>query len=330
MPRPSAPFSADDILATGTADYPVGIECAAQGNSARLLGHGWLDDETVQPGFEINAANYAAYEDYTVITPGQPGLFVGVNLGAAQTGQAGTLPYELKTNGLVMLSVREPIALRQFRAGGTQQIRCGIFIQEPWIDSGQFEELVKSRVWFSELISSHMRPLQARAVSSILNVASRMAASLSDPGPLGHLRRQTVGLELLLETLALAEQSRDLKGPPNRRELLWVKHVKNELDQLGPQDDIDLSKLAAQGGVSVRSLSRHFTATYGTTIFAYVAEKRMAAAHHALERHGATLDLAAYLAGYAHKSNFVTAYKRRYGRTPGSAVRASKPHEDLE
>lgn len=315
-----APIFVEDIIAEGTADFPVGVECSARGRTDMPLAHGWIRAQSVQPGFEIHAADYAAYEDYTVLASAHPGLFVGMNLGTDQIGQAGTRSYELRTNELVMVSVREPVMTREHRAASTQQTRCGIMIQDDWFEAGYLDEFEISKLHLHELLHSHVKPWQTTASPAIIHIARRMTASMNAAGSLAGLRRETVGLELLLEILALLNLDRHKETRSSNRELGRVKQIRDVLDGLDSQSEIVLADLAKLANMSVRSLSRHFRSAFGTTIFAYVAEIRMERARQALKRQGASLDFAAYLAGYAHTSNFVTAYRRRYGCTPGSVA----------
>jgi AraC-like DNA-binding protein len=89
-----------------------------------------------------------------------------------------------------------------------------------------------------------------------------------------------------------------------------------DYQSLAPDVEVRLVELAASHGMSVRSLCRHFRKTFGTTVLAYVSEKRMENARVTLEQKGFTIDQAAYIAGFAHTSNFSSAFQRRYGYRP--------------
>ncbi len=105
---------------------------------------------------------------------------------------------------------------------------------------------------------------------------------------------------------------------PSARDLKRVRKVREHLDSLGPLDAVALTDLAKTAGMSIRSLSRHFRVAFGVTITAYVSNARMESARRALARGEATIDFAAYVAGFSHTANFVRAFKHRYGFTPGS------------
>jgi AraC-like DNA-binding protein len=81
----------------------------------------------------------------------------------------------------------------------------------------------------------------------------------------------------------------------------------------------DLEALASAVGLSSKKLNRGFRDLYGTTVFAYLHDARLDAARAALEA-GTPLPLKqlAWELGYGQVSNFVTAFRRRFGVTPGS------------
>jgi AraC-like DNA-binding protein len=81
----------------------------------------------------------------------------------------------------------------------------------------------------------------------------------------------------------------------------------------------DLDALAKDVGLSPKRLNRGFRELYGTTVFAFLRDARLEAARKALEA-GTPLPLKqlAWELGYQQVSNFVTAFRRRFGVTPGA------------
>lgn len=319
MPIAPEKFSADDIVATSTPDCPVSVECSPDARARRLLGNGWLRDETVQPGLEMYAADYAAFEDYGVRSVMQPGLYIEVNLGAPQSGNAGGRGWELGTNSVVAIMLREPVDLLHRRAADSHQLRAGLWIQQAWLDNGRLAAAERASGEIQRLLQSHLEPRLLRAPDAILQAANQMTASMHDDGPLQHLRREIASLELLSETLALILEDRpgvSSRRPRTRRETMV--EIREILDGLGPHQEVSLTGLAEQANMSQRSLCRHFRAEFGTPILSYVADMRMEKARLALEWQDATIRAAADIAGYSHTTNFVTAFRRRYGHTPGN------------
>lgn len=85
------------------------------------------------------------------------------------------------------------------------------------------------------------------------------------------------------------------------------------------RDPPDLEGLAGAVGLSSKRLNRGFRDLYGTTVFAFLHDARLDAARAALEG-GSELPLKqmAWELGYGQVTNFVTAFRRRFGVTPGS------------
>ncbi len=96
--------------------------------------------------------------------------------------------------------------------------------------------------------------------------------------------------------------------------------ARDHLDQ-DFRDPPTISELAKMVGTNEFTLKRGFKEVFGTTIFAYVSERRM---EHAtwLLRQGMSVSLAAREVGYDCPRSFAAAYRRQLGHTP-SAVRRS-------
>lgn len=85
-----------------------------------------------------------------------------------------------------------------------------------------------------------------------------------------------------------------------------------------------LEEIAASLGISSSTLQRRFKATCGMTVIEYVRQRRLEIARYALAVQGVSIGEAAYLAGYKHPSNFVTAFKKRFAVTPAQLVKSHR------
>jgi AraC-like DNA-binding protein len=74
--------------------------------------------------------------------------------------------------------------------------------------------------------------------------------------------------------------------------------------------------IARNAGMSVNTLQRIFRMVHNTTVFDYVRARKLHRAREALERDGASVAEAAYIAGYASAANFATAFRRFFGTSP--------------
>ena len=83
-----------------------------------------------------------------------------------------------------------------------------------------------------------------------------------------------------------------------------------------------LNELAVQFGRSARLLNEDFAAEYGQSIYAFITEQRLAAAHAAILSSATPLKTLAARLGYSHVNHFSTVFRKRFGYAPGSLRRA--------
>ncbi|MDP2697417.1 AraC family transcriptional regulator [Thalassospira sp.] len=85
-----------------------------------------------------------------------------------------------------------------------------------------------------------------------------------------------------------------------------------------------VADLARQAGMSRSAFAARFTATLGCAPMEYLARWRMTLARDALCRGGKSLDHLAGEIGYESASAFSTAFRRRFGHSPGAFARSHK------
>ncbi|MBD3292396.1 MAG: helix-turn-helix domain-containing protein [Armatimonadia bacterium] len=83
-----------------------------------------------------------------------------------------------------------------------------------------------------------------------------------------------------------------------------------------------LALLARRVGLNTTRLKRGFKARFGTTVFGYVRDRRMAWAYELLIGTDENVSEVAYRVGYRQTAAFCTAFRRAYGSTPGTIARA--------
>lgn len=132
----------------------------------------------------------------------------------------------------------------------------------------------------------------------------------------------------VLELLAYQFQHLGERPAPKTLSAIELTRIRMSRDMLlaNLRDPPDLEALARAVGLSSKKLNRGFRDLYGTTVFAYLHDARLDAARAALEA-GTPLPLKqlAWELGYGQVSNFVTAFRRRFGVTPGSLRDAKAP-----
>ena len=96
-----------------------------------------------------------------------------------------------------------------------------------------------------------------------------------------------------------------------------IKDVYEELVQVKGNIP-DLSNLAKKYNITPTKLRNEFFKAYGQTIFAFLLSQRLDQAHLALEMTNVPMKVLADRIGYSHVNHFITAFKNKYGITPGS------------
>lgn len=154
----------------------------------------------------------------------------------------------------------------------------------------------------------------------------RVMGELLQPAYVGGMRRlyqQSKALELLAYQFD-AIGGFDRSGRPQGRELARLREARERL-VADLRDPPSLDALAAAVGLPPKRLNAGFRAAFGTTVFDYLRDARLDSARELLDQGlDMPLKLLAWQVGYSQPSNFITAFRRRFGVSPG-AYRRKKP-----
>jgi transcriptional regulator GlxA family with amidase domain len=85
-----------------------------------------------------------------------------------------------------------------------------------------------------------------------------------------------------------------------------------------------MEDLALHCGVSLRSLQKAFIDYRGLTPVAYIRNKRLDEAHHALASGNGPVAAAAERCGFGSSTTFALEYRRRFGVSPNRTLVASR------
>ncbi len=78
-----------------------------------------------------------------------------------------------------------------------------------------------------------------------------------------------------------------------------------------------ISQLATIAGFNETKLKAGFKKLYGITLYQYSIQQRMQLAKNLIEEDQKTLAQISAATGYKHLANFITAFKKHHGHTPG-------------
>ena len=270
----------------------------------------------VQAGFTAFAGQYTSHEAYVINMATKPGFNIGLYLGNGYRCEIGGTETRLAGGDFSMNAFEEPTPTRLYRGERQPQKRCEIWLDPLWINSDAVERFDGTGTIRAALNRQGLTKT-GTASSQMLSAASRLFAASSWDGPLSALRREAASLAFLAEAFADLYEVEQRSLPPV--DLARMMRVKEKLDGLPPKMPVRIVDIAAQCNMSVRTLSRHFRLAFNSTVLEYVAGQRMDNARLALELDEMSIDQAAYIAGFAHRSNFSSAFRRRFGYTPGTA-----------
>jgi AraC-like DNA-binding protein len=118
-------------------------------------------------------------------------------------------------------------------------------------------------------------------------------------------------------SLALHLDSGIVKSQNQNPAKIRAQNVRNWLMNLGAETPT-LANISDQFGTSPNKLNTEFTVEYGESIFSFLRNYRLEQAYLAIEKGGQPLKVIAHRIGYSHVNHFITAFKQKFNRTPGS------------
>lgn len=150
-------------------------------------------------------------------------------------------------------------------------------------------------------------------------------------GPsLAPLYREGKLLELLAVYLNEAMQQTDknaLASGLALHDVKCIRMVKKILDD-APGDSPSLTRLSRLVGLNEYKLKKGFKELFGTSIHAYLIQKRLELAKGLLEQDRLSVSGTAFQVGYGNVSHFTAAFRKKYGVNPGDYLKEIKSKEN--
>ena len=104
----------------------------------------------------------------------------------------------------------------------------------------------------------------------------------------------------------------------SKQNALLIQRIKETIS-LNISNPLTLEQLAKSHNISISTLQRRFKYCCGTTVNEYIRALRLEYAKTAIIE-GKSIGEAAYMAGYNHSSNFITAFKKQFNATPKELI----------
>ncbi|WP_169334786.1 helix-turn-helix transcriptional regulator [Gilvimarinus chinensis] len=223
---------------------------------------------------------------------------------------------EVKPMGIaLMLQEAEPFT--RFLTAGMHVCKVNVSVSRQWL---------RERLGDAQAARVLQRNIRLWAAEPAQVQLARSLCALSEKSSTSTIAIEVMALQLIDAVVSAAENTAPSVAP------VQLAQSADELRRmLEPyiQGECDLTGLADNLGMSVSTLQRRFKRLCGVTVMEYVRSQRLEQARRALLLQGMSLQQAAYIAGYDHPSNFVSAFKRVFGSTPAALVKAHRyPADD--
>lgn len=218
-----------------------------------------------------------------------------------------------------MVALSEPEEFRRIIHRGDYARRISIGLERQWIEQSLLGDARVAATESERFLRQHLSTSCWRASPHARAIAEQMLNPPPLPSALAGMYLESRAIELILEAWsrqglaeAAAPPARGLRPAAFRR----MCELKAWLQE-NAAAALSIERICAHAGTSPATLQRHFRLAHGMSVFEFLQRTRLQQARHALEYGGADVGAAALIAGYASPANFATAFKRRYGLSPG-------------
>ncbi|MEO4006025.1 AraC family transcriptional regulator [Flavobacterium sp. CAU 1735] len=155
-------------------------------------------------------------------------------------------------------------------------------------------------------------PQMNRIISEIINS--------KHSGLLKRLFIESKAIELfMLQVAQLEQQSSEKKQSMKAQDIEKIHYARTLLEQ-NISNPYTLVELAHEVGLNDFKLKKGFKEVFNTTVFGYLHELRMQKAKHLLLDQKRTIAEVADYCGYEYVQHFITAFRKKFGITPGKFV----------
>lgn len=156
-------------------------------------------------------------------------------------------------------------------------------------------------------------------------VSQPLSEALSEKfiGKARKLFAQSRSLEYLGRLVSFIDK--DVNAAPPRRHSVKLRELHNYLINLEGRLPT-LNQLAKDFGLSAKQLNSEFATEFGQSIFVFITAHRLKQAHAVLQDSNLPMKVISERLGYSHVNHFITAFKRKFGYTPGSLRLENRKH----
>ena len=163
---------------------------------------------------------------------------------------------------------------------------------------------------------------QGAAISPVQRTLIQQIMSCPYQGALKKLFLEARFLDLFIEQQTQLAQL--LVRPTSRdRDLLHAVRDFLDVNYAEPPGLLEIARLF---GTNDFKLKKGFKELFGTTVFGYVAERRLSVAHQLLTLTDQPVQEVAEAVGFTNPAHFATAFRRKFGLRPTQVRRSPQPY----
>lgn len=218
---------------------------------------------------------------------------------------------------VAMLNVARASKLRFVTESAIPLRKVMVTAPRPWLDHFIGSENDDSALTLRKFFSEHLAFFSFEPGRNLITLANK----IESPPPM--LRGELLSMYVTEQALGIMWQScltlvSERRGKTHTPSLMSLRQCEGIKDFIlsNLERDLSIGLIAREAGASPSVIQRHFKEHFGYTIFDFIRQKRLEAAHSALANMGLTVSQAAHVAGYNNISSFTTAFKKAYGVTP--------------
>jgi AraC-like DNA-binding protein len=277
---------------------------------------GWMWMEQVQPGLLGSACELTALREATISQTIDRSIMLALLLrggnGQFRTESGVVTPAE--TGCLQILGFGQAQRCSRTLRAGEHGGRVGLTISPAF--AARFAPAMQQADvdLLDQLMGGDLRHINLPRNELLVQLAQGLM-DMPYRGPLAQLFRESAITQILFHALLLLRQDRVLLRDLGRRHHDAVLQAKSMLDA-ALADPPGTLELARRVGLNRNALQAGFKAMFGTTIFGYIRDQRLAMARILIAEHGLGAAEAGYRVGFASPSAFAAAFRRHFGHPP--------------
>ena len=304
------------------------------GSRFRLLSPDLCDDDAVlrgdfrqlqlRPGLALHCTDTHELHDLKTEAVQRSGITISLFLRGGVTAWIGGRKFYMGPTFANQSGALEAVAVSRARpelfsrqsVRGTHIRKVNVTVTQEWLQASGLDAM-DNHAAVLHFSQNHLASARWRPSPRFVSLAEQILRPPAFAPVLQNLYCESRAIEIVVEALqVIAKSDAGQTDVPLRPKDYQRMSTVSEFLDAHLDDGLTLEMIARNAGMSVNTLQRIFRTVHNTTVFDYVRARKLHRAREALERDGASVAEAAYIAGYASAANFATAFRRFFGTSP--------------